>query len=73
MQYVQWLALLLSVVGSLMINYKKQYGFYVYLISNALMVYMFVRLQNVAQSIQFIFFIVLNIHGIIKWRDKANG
>jgi len=70
---IQWITLVISVIASIGINYKKRFSFYLYIVSNALMIVLFVSQKNVAQVFQFGFFIGLNIHGLVKWKKDVDA
>ena len=64
-------ALILSLAGNLLINYKKRIGFIVWLLSNILWIAVnLLGKPNVSQIIMFIVYIGFNVHGFLNWRQE---
>ncbi|MGE5395897.1 MAG: nicotinamide mononucleotide transporter [Chitinophagales bacterium] len=62
------MATILSFTGNIGVNCKKIWGFYVWIASNILWVYVAYKTPNIPQIAMFIGYAVLNIMGIIQWR-----
>lgn len=66
------IALILSLAGNLLINYKKRTGFIVWLLSNILWIAVnLLGKPNVSQIIMFIVYICFNVHGFLNWRKST--
>jgi len=64
-------ALILSLAGNLLINFKKRTGFIVWLLSNILWIAVnLLGKPNVSQIIMFIVYIGFNVHGFLNWRKS---
>lgn len=64
-------ALILSLAGNLLINYKKRIGFIVWLLSNILWIAVnLLGKPNVSQIIMFVVYIGFNVHGFLNWRKR---
>lgn len=68
---IAWIALALSLVGNLLINYKNILGIYVWIISNILWIIVAVNDVDQQKIILFSTYIAFNIHGLIKWSKKS--
>lgn len=65
-------ALILSLAGNLLINFKKRIGFIVWLLSNILWITVnLLGKPNVSQIIMFIVYIGFNVHGFLNWRKST--
>lgn len=66
------IALILSLAGNLLINFKKKIGFIVWLLSNILWITVnLLGKPNVSQIIMFIVYIGFNVHGFLNWRKST--
>lgn len=64
-------ALILSLAGNLLINYKKRIGFIVWLLSNILWIAVnLIGKPNISQIIMFVVYIGFNVHGFLNWRKR---
>lgn len=62
------LSLILSLAGNILVNYKKRYGFVVWIASNiSWIVVNLVGYTNWPQIIMYIVYAVLNVQGFILW------
>lgn len=65
------LALVCSLGGNILVNYKKRIGFIVWLISNILWIAVnLLNETNWCQIIMFVVYMCLNIQGFIYWGKK---
>ena len=65
------LALISSVSGNLLINFKKKIGFIIWIISNCLWILVNVLGEpNYPQIVMFFAYAVLNLHGLITWSKE---
>lgn len=65
------LALIFSLVGNVLINFKKKIGYIIWIISNIFWIIInFTDHLNVSQVIMYLVYIVLNIQGFIVWSKK---
>lgn len=70
---VSIVALVLSLLGNLLLNFKKvKLGYLTWIISNFMWVFIGLNSteKNCPQIIMYVIYIVLNIHGIYKWRKE---
>ena len=67
------IALILSLTGNIMVNFKKKSGFIIWGVSNiAWIVVNLIGPINIPQIIMYLMYMGLNIHGFILWRRKNN-
>ena len=67
-QIVSVLALIASLAGNTLINFKKKVGFIVWILSNILWIAVnLMGTPNVSQIIMFIVYMALNVHGYVTW------
>lgn len=65
------LALIVSLMGNIMINYKKRNGFIVWIISNILWIAVnFCQTPNYQQVIMYVVYAIINIDGYIRWKKE---
>jgi len=65
------MALVLSLTGSVCINYRKQSGFIVWIASNVLWIAVnLIGTLNVSQIVMFLVYIIFNVQGWLNWRKK---
>ena len=63
------IALILSLVGNILVNYKKKLGFIIWISSNVFWIIVnFLGDVNYPQVIMYIVYAILNIQGYINWR-----
>ena len=68
---ISTIALILSLTGNIMVNFKKRSGFIVWGISNiAWITVNLIGPVNVPQIIMYLIYMGLNTHGFILWRRK---
>lgn len=69
MDYLGWICAIISVIGTLCINYKNKYGMVLWIISNLLWIYYALFVQpNMPQVFMYVVFTLTNIHGLYKWK-----
>jgi nicotinamide riboside transporter PnuC len=73
---IEWFsaaALVLAVTGNLLVNFKKRFGFIIWILSNiAWIVVNIIGPTNISQIIMYVIYMGLNIHGFIYWKkDKS--
>lgn len=62
------LALVMSLTGNIFINFKKRFGYIVWIVSNVLWIIInFTDHLNVSQVIMYLVYTVLNAQGYILW------
>lgn len=61
------IASILSILGNFLVNKKNRLGFVIWCISNTYWIYLALTIKNYPQSIMFLVYSVLNVHGFIKW------
>ncbi len=67
-QIVSVLALVASLTGNTLINFKKKVGFIVWILSNILWIVVnLMGTPNWSQIIMFIVYMALNVHGYVTW------
>lgn len=65
------IALILSLGGNLLVNFKRKTGFIIWSISNIFWIIVnFIGVPNVSQIIMYVIYFGLNIHGFINWKNK---
>lgn len=68
------IALILSLTGNILINYKKKIGYIIWISSNiAWIVVNCLGYFNVAQVIMYVIYAALNIQGFVLWSRKNNN
>ena len=65
------IALILSLVGNILVNYKKKLGFVIWISSNVFWIIVnFLGDVNYPQVIMYIVYAILNVQGYINWRKS---
>ena len=65
------IALILSLTGNIMVNFKKKSGFIIWGVSDAAWIIVnLIAPINVPQIIMYLIYMGLNTHGFILWRRK---
>ena len=65
------IALILSLVGNILVNYKKKLGFVIWISSNVFWIAVnFLGDVNYPQVIMYLIYAVLNVQGYINWSKK---
>ena len=69
---VSFIALVFSLAGNTLINFKRKIGFIIWIISNVLWIAVNLMMEspNWSQIAMFIVYMMLNIHGWITWSRK---
>lgn len=68
---VSVLALITSLSGNILVNYKRRIGFIIWSISNVFWIWVnFISTLNVSQVIMYVVYLLLNIQGFIVWGRK---
>lgn len=68
------IALVLSLTGNILINYKKRIGYIVWILSNVAWIAVNVTGQfNVPMVIMYVVYVALNIQGFVLWSRKNNS
>ena len=63
------IALILSLVGNILVNYKRKLGFIIWISSNVFWIVVnFIGEMNYPQVIMYLVYAVLNVQGYINWR-----
>ena len=70
---MSFVALVLSLSGNALINFRKRVGFFVWILSNvAWIVVNMMGTPNWSQIVMFVVYVALNVHGWIAW-GKIEG
>ena len=65
------IALVLSLVGNILVNYKKKLGFVIWISSNVFWIVInFLGDVNYPQVIMYLIYVGLNLQGYINWRKS---
>jgi len=64
-----YVATFLSILGNLLIVYKKRIGFSIWLLSNVVWIYVDIGIGLYSQIIMMVLYAILNIVGWYKWRE----
>lgn len=65
------IALILSLIGNILVNYKKKLGFIIWISSNVFWIVVnFMGDVNYPQVIMYLVYAVLNVQGYINWRKS---
>lgn len=65
---VSFVALVLSLAGNALINFRKRIGFFVWIASNVVWIAVnLMGIPNWSQIAMFLVYVALNIHGWITW------
>ena len=65
------IALMLSLTGNILINYKKRIGYIVWILSNVAWIAVNVTGQfNIPMVIMYVVYVALNIQGFVLWSRK---
>ena len=66
---MSFVALVLSLSGNALINFRKRVGFFVWILSNVAWIAVnLMETPNWSQIAMFVVYIVFNVHGWIAWR-----
>lgn len=67
------IALILSLTGNILVNFKKKIGFVIWTVSNIFWIAVnFLGTPNIPQVFMYIIYAMLNIQGFIIWRKKES-
>ena len=70
---MSFVALVLSLSGNALINFRKRVGFFVWILSNvAWIVVNMMGTPNWSQIVMFVVYVALNVHGWVSW-GKIEG
>ena len=65
------IALILSLVGNVLVNYKRKLGFIIWISSNVFWIAVnFMGEMNYPQVIMYLIYVGLNLQGYINWRKS---
>jgi len=76
-----WIAVVLGLTGAILNARKNIYGFYIWIVSNALMIFIYVS-ESVGVpftegkwygALLFAMYFLLSIYGIIQWRKEGKN
>ena len=68
------IALILSLIGNILVNYKKKLGFIIWISSNVFWIVVnYMGDVNYPQVIMYVMYVVLNIQGFINWSKKKEN
>lgn len=67
------IALIFSLVGNILVNFKKKLGFIIWTISNVFWIVVnFIGDMNYPQVIMYLVYAGLNVQGYLNWSKKVN-
>ena len=70
---MSFVALVLSLAGNALINFRKRIGFFVWILSNVAWIAVnMMGTPNWSQIAMFVVYVVFNVHGWMKW-GKIDG
>ena len=70
---MSFVALVLSLAGNALINFRKRIGFFVWILSNVAWIAVnMMGTPNWSQIAMFVVYMAMNVHGWMKW-GKING
>ena len=70
---ISFVALVLSLAGNALINFRKRIGFFVWIASNVAWIAVnMMGTPNWSQIVMFVVYVALNVHGWFKW-GKIEG
>ena len=65
---MSFVALVLSLAGNALINFRKRIGFFVWILSNVAWIAVnMMGIPNWSQIAMFVVYVVFNVHGWMKW------
>ena len=65
------IALILSLIGNILVNYKKKLGFIIWISSNVFWIIVnFLGDVNYPQVIMYIVYAILNVQGYVNWQKS---
>lgn len=65
-------ALITSLTGNILVNYRKRSGFIIWSVSNVLWITVnFISTLNIAQVLMYMVYLLLNLQGFIVWGRKT--
>lgn len=70
MTFLTWAATSIAIIGSLLNSCKRVEGFFFWIVSNSLYVYINLKLGIPAQAVLFLFNILICLMGIIAWKKN---
>jgi len=80
MAILGWIAVILGLTGAILNARKNVYGFHIWILSNAVMIYIYV-MESIGLpftegkwygAILFAMYLVLSVYGIIQWSKGKN-
>ncbi len=70
---MSFVALVLSLAGNALINFRKRIGFFVWILSNVAWIAVnMMGTPNWSQIVMFVVYVALKVHGWVSW-GKING
>ena len=67
------IALIFSLVGNILVNFKKKLGFIIWTVSNVFWIIVnFIGDMNYPQVIMYLVYAGLNVQGYLNWSKKVN-
>lgn len=67
-----WIATTIAIVGSILNSYKRIEGFYCWIVSNLISVWINMHFGIVAQAVLFGFNTLICLWGLMQWKKKKN-
>lgn len=66
------IALIFSLVGNILVNFKKKLGFIIWTVSNVFWIVVnFIGDMNYPQVIMYLVYVGLNVQGFVNWSKKV--
>ena len=64
---LEWAATLLSIIGALLNAFLLKQGFYIWVVSNSIWIYIGIKNKMYGMALTFLVFLIISIMGIIYW------
>jgi len=69
--FLSIVALILSLVGNILVNYKNKTGFIIWILSNIFWIIInFLSEVNYPQVLMYLIYTTLNVQGLMLWKKK---
>ena len=66
------IALIFSLVGNILVNFKKKLGFIIWTVSNVFWIVVnFIGEMNYPQVVMYLVYVGLNVQGFVNWSKKV--
>ena len=68
-----WIIVSLSLIGTVLITFRRKEGFYFWIVGNGGLIFINYKAGIPGQIVLFSVYLVLAIYGVYKWRPKKDG